>query len=92
MTMKNIQHIAIVVSDIKKVLSCYQSEFDAKLKYADQSWALLQWKTFRSSLFCLISIHPISRSRAKMRKLMGRSSAIEVDRLRPTLKILGATP
>jgi predicted enzyme related to lactoylglutathione lyase len=44
MTMQKVQHIAIVVSGIEKVLLWYQSEFDVKLKYADQSWALLQFE------------------------------------------------
>ena len=66
--MEKFHHGALVVSDIKKALSWYQSEFDMAVKYADLSSTRLQLenKSLPLDMAGRHSLHKaVKRERAK---------------------------
>ena len=98
--MEKVQHIAIVVPDIGQALSWYQSEFDVVLKYADQSWALLQFDNVSLALV-LPGEHPphiaVERENAESYGTLkshrdGTSSAYIKDPWGNTIEIMKANP
>ncbi|MEY4718636.1 MAG: hypothetical protein RL563_1254 [Pseudomonadota bacterium] len=55
--MDTIHHIAIQVVDIKDSLEWYKNQYDVKVLYEDESWALLQFANVALALV-LPSQHP----------------------------------
>ena len=48
--MKTIDHIAIVVDNIKESIAYYVVEHEARILYCDDSWGLLQFKNVNLAL------------------------------------------
>jgi catechol 2,3-dioxygenase-like lactoylglutathione lyase family enzyme len=48
--MDRIHHIAIVVPEIEKALDWYQSQFEVKTCYVDDSWALIKFDNIELAL------------------------------------------
>jgi catechol 2,3-dioxygenase-like lactoylglutathione lyase family enzyme len=38
-----IQHLALIVSDLDDAIEYYKTRFDLKISYSDKSWALLEF-------------------------------------------------
>lgn len=55
--MDKIHHIAIQVDDIKSAVEWYQSNFDIKVDYEDETWAMLKFDNLSLALV-LPSQHP----------------------------------
>lgn len=64
--MDTIHHIAIQVSDLPATLAWYKSQYDVKVTYEDESWALIQFANVALALvlpdqhpphFAIISEH-----------------------------------
>ena len=55
--MEKIDHIAIVVNNINRVVDWYTKNRDCKVKYQDSSWALLEFQNVDLSLV-LPAEHP----------------------------------
>ena len=48
--MKTIDHIAIVVNNIKESVAYYVAEHQARILYMDKTWGLLQFKNVNLAL------------------------------------------
>ena len=48
--MKTIDHIAIVVDNIKESIAYYVVEHQARILYMDKTWGLLQFKNINLAL------------------------------------------
>ena len=48
--MKNIDHIALQVNDIKESVEWYVKKFKCKILYEDDTWAFLQYKNIKMAL------------------------------------------
>lgn len=55
--MDTIHHIAIQVADIKDSLEWYKNQYDVKVMYQDETWALLQFANVALALV-LPNQHP----------------------------------
>ncbi len=53
----NLDHVAIQVHDIQEAVNWYTEQLQAKIKYADQTWALMEIGTTRVAL-TLPGSHP----------------------------------
>jgi len=53
-----IHHIALPVTDINKAVDWYEKNFDIRKVYADESWALLEFKNISVALV-LPNEHPM---------------------------------
>ena len=49
--MERIDHVAIVVNNITRAVKWYTQNRDCKVKYQDDSWALLQFENIDLALF-----------------------------------------
>jgi catechol 2,3-dioxygenase-like lactoylglutathione lyase family enzyme len=45
-----IQHVALVVSDIDDAIEWYKTKFNLEISYSDKSWALLQFSNILMAL------------------------------------------
>ena len=55
--MEKIDHIALVVSNVSKAVRWYESNRDCKIKYQDDTWALLEFDNIDLALVSA-SEHP----------------------------------
>ena len=55
--MDQIQHVALVVSNIDDAIKWYQSRFDLEVSYSDKTWALLEFSNILMALV-LPNQHP----------------------------------
>ena len=55
--MDQIQHVALVVSDIDDAIEWYKKRFDLEISYSDKSWALLEFSNILMALV-LPNQHP----------------------------------
>ena len=55
--MDEINHIAISVKDLSLTLSWYQSNFESKVLYQDDTWAMLQFANIKLA-FVVADQHP----------------------------------
>ena len=55
--MDQIQHVALVVSNIDDAIKWYQSRFDLEVTYSDKTWALLEFSNILMALV-LPNQHP----------------------------------
>ena len=67
--MEKLHHVAITVTDIKKALDWYRTEFDVEAAYVDDSWALLKFDNITLALV-LPEQHPahiaVERDKAEL--------------------------
>jgi len=57
MKLDKIDHIAIQVKNIEESISWYESKFNCKRLYADESWGLIQFNNIKLALV-ISSQHP----------------------------------
>ena len=48
--MDQLQHVALVVSDIDDAIEWYKTKFNLEISYSDKSWALLQFSNILLAL------------------------------------------
>jgi catechol 2,3-dioxygenase-like lactoylglutathione lyase family enzyme len=56
--METLHHIALPVTDIDKAVEWYEENFDIRMVYADESWALLEFENISVALV-LSDQHPM---------------------------------